>query len=125
MQLFGLLIPEKEQLVETAREVVKGKACLSLYLSLFGLAIGMYAIAAIFIKGHAHTINTSNLVPWGLQISTYIYFALLSTTLLKPFPACDRVFITIGGLYGHTDANLPFFAKDQAIAFATLGYRFY
>jgi len=79
MQLFGLLIPEKEQLIATAANVIKGKAGLWLYASLFGLAIGMYAIAAIFIQGHAHTINTSSLIPWGLQISTYIYFALLST----------------------------------------------
>jgi len=79
MQLFGLLIPEKEQLVATATGVVKGKAGLWLYGALFGLAVGMYSIATIFIKGHAHTINTSSLIPWGLQISTYIYFALLST----------------------------------------------
>ena len=79
MQLFGVLIPEKKQLIATAADVAKGRAGLSLYASLFGLAIGLYAIAAIFIRGHAHTINTSNLVPWGLQISTYVYFALLST----------------------------------------------
>ena len=79
MQLFGVLIPEKEQLIATVTDVVKGKAGLTLYASLFGLVIGLYAIAAIFIKGHAETINTSSLVPWGLQISTYVYFALLST----------------------------------------------
>ena len=79
MRLFGVLIPEKEQLIATAVDVVKGRAGLSLYGSLFGLAIGFYAIAAIFILGHGHTTNTSNLVPWGLQISTYVYFALLST----------------------------------------------
>ena len=73
MQLFGVLIPEKEQLVATVTDVVKGKAGLTLYASLFGLAIGFYAIAAIFIQGHAHTINTSSLVPWGMQISTYVY----------------------------------------------------
>jgi len=79
MQLFGVLIPEKEQLIATVTDIAKGKAGLSLYASLFGLAIGFYAIAAIFIQGHAHTINTSNLVPWGLQITTYIYFVLIST----------------------------------------------
>jgi len=79
MQLFGVLIPEKEKLVATVTDLYKGKAGLALYASLIGLVIGLYAIAAIFIKGHAHTINTSNLVPWGLQISTYVYFALLST----------------------------------------------
>ena len=79
MQIFGVLIPEKEQLIATATDLLKGRACLSLYVALFGLAIGFYAIGAIFIQGHAHTINTSSLIPWGLQISTYIYFALLST----------------------------------------------
>jgi len=79
MQLFGVLIPEKEQLVATATDIATGKAGLSLYAALVGLVIGLYAIASIFILGHAHTINTSNLVPWGLQISTYVYFALLST----------------------------------------------
>lgn len=79
MQLFGVLIPEKQQLLATVTDLVKGRAGLPLYASLAGLAIGLYAIAAIFILGHAHTINTSNLTPWGLQISTYVYFALLST----------------------------------------------
>lgn len=79
MQLFGILVPEKEKLIATVQDICKGRAGLSLYAALFGLVIGFYAIAAIFIKGHAHTINTSNLVPWGLQISTYVYFALLST----------------------------------------------
>ncbi len=79
MQLFGVLIPEKNNLIEMASSIVKGKAGMSMYASLAGLAVGFYAIAAIFILGHGHTINTSNLVPWGLQISTYIYFALLST----------------------------------------------
>lgn len=79
MQLFGVLIPEKEQLLTTADDILKGRGGLPMYLSLFGLLIGMYAIAAIFIQGHGHTINTSNLVPWGLQITTYIYFVLIST----------------------------------------------
>jgi Ni/Fe-hydrogenase subunit HybB-like protein len=79
MQLFGVLIPEKNKLTETFAAVISGKAGLALYASLAGLVVGLYAVFAIFIQGHAHTINTSNLVPWGLQISTYVYFALLST----------------------------------------------
>jgi len=79
MKLFGVLVPEKEQLVATLADITKGKAGFSLYAALIGLVVGLYAIAAIFIKGHAHTISTSSLVPWGLQISTYVYFALLST----------------------------------------------
>jgi molybdopterin-containing oxidoreductase family membrane subunit len=79
MQLFGVIVPAKEKLAATLADITRGKAGLPLYLSLIGLVVGLYAIAAIFIQGHAHTINTSNLVPWGLQISTYVYFALLST----------------------------------------------
>jgi molybdopterin-containing oxidoreductase family membrane subunit len=79
MELFGVILPDKQKLAATVGDIFKGKGGLPLNLSVVGLVIGFYAIAAIFIKGHAETINTSNLVPWGMQISTYIYFALLST----------------------------------------------
>jgi Ni/Fe-hydrogenase subunit HybB-like protein len=79
MELFGVILPAKQKLSLTIRDIFKGKGGFPLYLSIVGLIVGFYAIAAIFIKGHAETINTSNLVPWGLQISTYVYFALLST----------------------------------------------
>ena len=79
MELLGVVLPDKERLQATIGDILKGKGGIPLYLSLIGLIAGFYGIAAIFIKGHAETINTSNLVPWGLQISTYVYFALLST----------------------------------------------
>lgn len=79
MQLLGVVLPEKERFQATMGDVLKGKGGIPLYLSLIGLIAGFYGIATIFIKGHAETINTSNLVPWGMQISTYVYFALLST----------------------------------------------
>jgi molybdopterin-containing oxidoreductase family membrane subunit len=79
MELFGVILPDKQKLSSTIRDIFSGKGGFPLYLSIVGLIVGFYAIAAIFIKGHAETINTSNLVPWGLQISTYVYFALLST----------------------------------------------
>lgn len=79
MELFGVILPDKQKLSLTIKDILKGKGGLPLNLSIVGLIVGFYAIAAIFIKGHAETINTSNLVPWGLQISTYVYFALLST----------------------------------------------
>ncbi|GAB4297258.1 MAG: polysulfide reductase NrfD [Desulfuromonadia bacterium] len=78
-QLFGTYIPDRERLAATLGDIVKGKGGVPFYISLFGLLVGFYAIAAIFIQGHGHTINTSNLVPWGLQITTYIYFVLIST----------------------------------------------
>lgn len=79
MQLFGVLIPEKDQLMHYLTTVLTGKAGILAYLSLLGLVVGGFGIASIFILGHGHTINTTNLVPWGLQISTYIYFVLIST----------------------------------------------
>ena len=79
MQLLGVVLPDKERFQATIGDILKGKGGIPLYLSLIGLIAGFYGITAIFIKGHAETINTSNLVPWGLQISTYVYFALLST----------------------------------------------
>ncbi len=79
MQLFGMIIPEINSLKNTATAVIRGKETLTMYASMLGLVIGFYGIAAIFILGHAHTVNTSSLVPWGMQISTYVYFALLST----------------------------------------------
>ncbi|SNB44816.1 NrfD/PsrC family molybdoenzyme membrane anchor subunit [Geobacter sp. DSM 9736] len=79
MQFSGVVFPDRERLSKAFSDVLKGKGGIPFYLSLIGLVVGFYAIATIFIQGHAKTINTSNLVPWGLQISTYIYFALLST----------------------------------------------
>ncbi|GAM09328.1 hdr-like menaquinol oxidoreductase integral membrane subunit [Geobacter sp. OR-1] len=79
MELIGVILPDKQRLVSVIADILKGKGGIHLYLFLIGLVAGFYGIAAIFIKGHAHTINTSNLVPWGMQISTYVYFALLST----------------------------------------------
>jgi len=78
-QLFGTILPAKDRLTTFAFDSLKGKGGLPLYLSIIGLIIGLFAIGSIFVKGHAHTVNTSSLVPWGLQISTYVYFALLST----------------------------------------------
>lgn len=78
-QLFGTYLPDRDRLVAAINDIFKGKAGLPFYLSLLGLIIGFYAIAAIFIQGHGHTINTTNLIPWGLQITTYIYFVLIST----------------------------------------------
>jgi molybdopterin-containing oxidoreductase family membrane subunit len=78
-QLFGTILPDKDKLAGFAVASLRGQAGLPFYFSVVGLIIGFCAIAAIFVLGHAHTINTSSLVPWGLQISTYVYFALLST----------------------------------------------
>jgi molybdopterin-containing oxidoreductase family membrane subunit len=79
MTINGVLIPDTKKLSATISAALKGKGGIPLYVSLVGLVAGFYAIGAIFIAGHAHTINTSSLVPWGLQITTYIYFVLIST----------------------------------------------
>ena len=78
MQIFGVLIPEKERLVSYFKLFKQGKGGALVYISLIGLVFGGFGTASIFVRGHGHTINTSSLVPWGLQISTYVYFALVS-----------------------------------------------
>ncbi len=78
MQIYGVFVPEKERLLSYFSLFKQGKGGLIVYLSLIGLILGGAGFASIFILGHGHTINTSSLVPWGLQISTYVYFALVS-----------------------------------------------
>ena len=78
MQIFGTFIPEKDRLLSYFTQFKRGQGGLVVYLSLIGLVLGGIGFGSIFILGHGHTINTSSLVPWGLQISTYVYFALVS-----------------------------------------------
>jgi len=78
MQIFGVFVPEKDRLLSYFSLFRQGKGGFVVYLSLVGLVLGGIGFGSIFILGHGHTINTSSLVPWGLQISTYVYFALVS-----------------------------------------------
>jgi Ni/Fe-hydrogenase subunit HybB-like protein len=78
MQIFGLLVPEKNRLLSYFSEFKQGKGGFIVYLALIGLILGGIGFCSIFILGHGNTINTSSYVPWGLQISTYVYFALVS-----------------------------------------------
>jgi len=78
MQIYGVYIPEKERLISYLSLLKKGKGGFFVYLAMIGLVIGGFGISSIFVLGHGATTNTSSLVPWGLQISTYVYFALVS-----------------------------------------------
>lgn len=78
MQIFGVYVPEKDRLHSYFSQFKQGKGGLFVYLALIGIVLGGFGIASIFVRGHGHTTNTSSLVPWGLQISTYVYFALVS-----------------------------------------------
>ncbi|HIJ86220.1 MAG TPA: polysulfide reductase NrfD [Desulfuromonadales bacterium] len=78
MQIYGVFIPEKNRLLSYFSQFKQGKGGLIVYLALIGLVLGGFGFGSIFILGHGHTINTSSQVPWGLQISTYVYFALVS-----------------------------------------------
>lgn len=78
MQIFGVYVPAKDRLLSYFGQFKQGKGGLYVYLALLGLVLGGIGVGSIFILGHGHTINTSSLVPWGLQISTYVYFALVS-----------------------------------------------
>ena len=78
MQIFGLYLPEKQRLFDYLKLFKQGKGGIVVYLAIMGLVIGTIGIGSIFILGHGHTTNTSSQVPWGLQISTYVFFALVS-----------------------------------------------
>ncbi|MDP2826311.1 MAG: NrfD/PsrC family molybdoenzyme membrane anchor subunit [Sulfuritalea sp.] len=45
-----------------------------------GLLIGIVAVLGLLSGGHA-TYNTSSVLPWGLPVSTYVFFVLTSTGL--------------------------------------------
>src|SRR3972149_6579399 len=79
MRFDGIVLPDRARLREAADDIRKGRGGISLYLSLLGLLAGFLAIGCIFLLGHSHTTNTSDLVPWGIQITTYVYFVLIST----------------------------------------------
>jgi Ni/Fe-hydrogenase subunit HybB-like protein len=54
---------------------------LSLWVALALIAIGVSAgIYALFV-GHHHALGVTREVPWGIAISTYAYFAIISTGL--------------------------------------------
>lgn len=78
MQIFGVLVPEKQRLIDYFNQFKSGKGGGLVYLSILGLIIGGLGIGSIFVFGHGYTTNTSSNIPWGLQISTYVYFALVS-----------------------------------------------
>jgi molybdopterin-containing oxidoreductase family membrane subunit len=78
MQIFGELLPEKKQLQSYLKDFKEGRGGLLVYFSLLGLVLGGIGIGCIFILGHGVTTNTSSQIPWGMQISTYVYFALVS-----------------------------------------------
>lgn len=53
-----------------------------LLLILAGIAGGIWGINGVyqvFTKGHGAVMNTTSEVPWGIQISTYIFLVLVST----------------------------------------------
>ena len=78
MRIFGEILPEKEVLLNYGKAVLQGKESRLTYLSLLGMVVGLIGIACIFVLGHGVTTNTSSYIPWGMQISTYVYFALIS-----------------------------------------------
>lgn len=78
MQIYGVYVPEKDRLAHYFSQFKQGRGGIIVYLSLIGLVLGGIGIGSIFLLGHGKTTNTSSLVPWGLQISTYVYFALVS-----------------------------------------------
>lgn len=46
-----------------------------------GMITGAVAVAMVLVKGHAHVYNVSRDIPWGILISTYVFFVVSSTGL--------------------------------------------
>jgi molybdopterin-containing oxidoreductase family membrane subunit len=78
MTVFGLLLPEKKRLAEVFGAIARGRGGVLLYAAIAAMLLGGAGIVAIFSLGHGRTTNTSTLVPWGMQIATYVFFALVS-----------------------------------------------
>jgi molybdopterin-containing oxidoreductase family membrane subunit len=83
MKIYGIEIPEKERFKETINAILKGKGGTLTYISLIGIILGVYAVARIVIEGHGYTTNTNSQVPWGLQITTYIFLVLNGCTFIN------------------------------------------
>lgn len=54
-----------------------------LWFSLLGLGmlVGAAAALMVLIKGHSHMYNVTREIPWGILISTYVFFVVSSTGL--------------------------------------------
>ncbi|MBI5682070.1 MAG: polysulfide reductase NrfD [Deltaproteobacteria bacterium] len=76
-----------------------------------GVLLGLYTTFQIFTIGHGELANTTQLLPWGLQVSTYIYLALTST-------GCSFVYClaTLGGV----DKLKPIVPRAVLLALLTI-----
>src|SRR4030067_852598 len=110
MRFDGIVLPDRARLREAVDDIRKGRGGISLYLSLLGLLAGFLAIGCIFLLGHAHTTNTSDLVPWGIQITTYVYFVLIS-------PGCP--FVTFLGAIFYEEEYSPYASRVMFLAIVT------
>lgn len=77
----GGLLPDWGRLQNFLGGFLKGKAGPLLYLSVMGVLLGVYALIFILFAGHGAAANTTSLVPWGVQITTYVYLVLIATGL--------------------------------------------
>ncbi|OHB24585.1 MAG: hypothetical protein A2X84_05865 [Desulfuromonadaceae bacterium GWC2_58_13] len=41
-----------------------------------GMIAGLVGVVSVFVMGHGHVYNTTREVPWGILISTYVFFAV-------------------------------------------------
>ncbi|WP_022854267.1 NrfD/PsrC family molybdoenzyme membrane anchor subunit [Thermodesulfatator atlanticus] len=80
---------------------------IALFLTLVGVAAGVWGL----LIGHHHICNTTREIPWGILISGYIYFAIMSTGLC--------ILSVLGHLFGGTSllplANRALYLSIAAI----------
>ncbi|MDO8671619.1 MAG: NrfD/PsrC family molybdoenzyme membrane anchor subunit [Dehalococcoidia bacterium] len=103
-----------------------------LVILVLGVATGFYAIAAIFIHGPA-LLDATDYIPWGILISTYIFFVLSSTGLcfvsslghvfgIKKFEAISKraVFLAIATMLSGFVALIPDLGRPERMLFYLL-----
>src|SRR3989304_1221008 len=110
MRFDGIVLPDRARLREAVDDIRKGRGGISLYLSLLGLLAGFPALGFSFLLGHPHTTNPPDLVPWGIQITTYVYFVLIST-------GCT--FVNFFGAIFYEEEYSPYASRVMFLAIVT------
>jgi len=71
------ILPKDGGLTVERKNLFNVSVAILAILALVGIGSGLYTLYA----GHEHTLGTSREVPWGILISTYVFFVVTSTGL--------------------------------------------
>ncbi len=98
-------------MVAAEKAIKKNRILLLFVISLFLLGIGVVTGIRGFITGHLHFFGVSREVPWGLLISTYVFWVVTSTGLCLTS--------SIGHVFGYRPM-FPIASRSIFLAIATI-----